>query len=345
MGPHPDEVNARLAAAVAALAEALFPDGRIDGREWRGHGADGATWGVVVRGGKVGCWRNFGSGLGGRALLSLVRDAACDGDHLAAYRWALDWLGGTGAVGGKADRSASARRERLPPPAPSAGNGMRLYLSGTPFADWASPIGRYLIGRAIPPDAFAGPMTGLRYRADTWNADAGRAMPAMLAPVFDPLTRKHIATHRTYLTQTGAFWGKAAVTKPKKILGSPAGGIIPLTKGSSGKHWRDMPSGENLVLAEGIENALSLAAIYRGFRAAAYVSAGNILALELPEQVKHIVLARDRDGMNEAVTASRDDAIYYWQRERRTVEIWDPPDGCHDVNDYLVELAHGRRAA
>jgi hypothetical protein len=327
-GPDPELVKAQLAAAVLALVETLLPDGKLEGREWRGHGADGAKWGVVVKGGKLGTWQNFGAGTGGRSLLSLVRDAACGGDHLAAYRWACDWLGG-----------AKVERPAMPTPHQaterSSGTGMRLYLAGVPCASWDSPIGSYLIGRGIAPECFPGPLRGLRFLVRCMHAETDQHLPAMLAPVIDPQSRDHLATHRTYLSRDGARWRKAPVTPAKKSLGRFAGGLIPLTKGQSGKGWGHLPQGEALILAEGIENALSVACYLPELRAAAYVSAGNLANLVLPVAIGRIVLVIDRDGDNAAILEGRQAAIYHWQREGRAVDLWQPPAGCKDANDFL----------
>ena len=87
-----DQVKAELALAGAELARMVAPDGKLSGsrmathREWIGHGPDGAKWGIVLAGPKQGRWQNFGArGLAGTSFLSLIRDALCNGDHLAAW--------------------------------------------------------------------------------------------------------------------------------------------------------------------------------------------------------------------------------------------------------------------
>jgi len=332
--PAPEAVKAALALSASALAEALIPDGRIDGgrwaahQEWRGHGPDGAKWGVVIKGPKLGHWQNFGTAKGGHSLLSLIRDACCGGDHIAAYQWACDWLGGEVI----ATLPEAAAQDPAPPakPAPrTTGNGARLYMAGAPMQTWDCPIGRYLEGRGISRRGFLAPLASLRFLPDCWCSEADAPLPAMLAPVVDPLTNAHLATHRTYLEQQGGAWRKAKLAKPKKVLGSFAGGVIPLI------------SGRDLVLAEGIENTLSAAIWCPELGAAAYVAAGNIANLRLPVACAYLMLVRDRDGSNPPIAAARDRAVARWLDEGRNVDIWEPPEGVHDANDYLQRVAAG----
>lgn len=335
--PAPEAVKRALESSARALAEALIPQGKIDGsrfaahQEWHGRGPDGAKWGVVVSGPKIGRWQNFGSGDGGQSLLSLIRDAVCQGDHLAAYRWALDWLGGEVV----ARLPAATPDDPVPPPARAVcpgGNGEKLYRAGTPMRGWDEPVGQYLEGRGILWSAFnARPIGVLRYLATCWNAEAGTAMPAILAPITDPLTGVHLATHRTYLEYDKGSWRKAAVPTPKKVLGPFRGG------------WIRLLPGADLVLAEGIENALSVAVFFPECGVAAYVAAGNLPNLTLPEAVHRVVLVRDRDGINPAIEAARTRTVLRWADAGVQIEVWEPPEGCHDANDYLRAVLAGER--
>ena len=337
--PAPEQVKRALAQSAPALAEALIPHGKIDGsrlakhREWHGKGPDGAKWGIVIAGPKCGRWQNFGSGEGGNSLLSLIRDACCQGDHIAAYHWALDWLGDD--VVRTLPRAAPDEAGPPPPRGPvrrAVGNGAKLYAAGAPMRDWTGPVGQYLEQRGILWSAFNGrPITALRYLPDCWNVEANCGMPAILAPVTDPQTGVHLATHRTYLAYDGGAWRKAAVATPKKVLGSFAGGIIRLRDGAG------------LVLAEGIENALSVAVFFPELGAASYVAAGNLANLTLPKSIQHVVLVRDRDGLNAPIEAARQHAVLRWADQLRQIDIWEPPAGCHDANDYLRQVLRGER--
>jgi hypothetical protein len=148
----PEEVKRRLVTLILPLAQRILPDGRIEGHEWTGRGPDGAKWGVVVKGHKAGFFQNFGSGKGGRSGLAFIRDAVCDGDHQAAYAWALRYIGSGVQVAG------------TPPPTPpprhgegrtKADRGKAMYLAGEPFS-WDGPAGLYLRRRSICPELING---------------------------------------------------------------------------------------------------------------------------------------------------------------------------------------------
>jgi len=65
------------------------------------------------------------------------------------------------------------------------------------------------------------------------------------------------------------------------------------------------------------------------------VSSANLAHLELPEAFADVLLVADRDGENHQVTAGREDAIGHWVAEGRAVNLWQPPPGYKDANDYL----------
>ena len=341
----PDAVKALLAASADEVLARVLPGGKVHGNEYRATGPDGSKWAVVIRGAKTGAWQCYGSaGVAGRSFLSLIRDAACQGDHVAAFKWALYF------VGGDDDRA------RLPPPRsiaqtaaprtePAPDNGMGIYLRATPF-DWSNPVGLYLRGRGIQPGLFPRPPLALRYHAGLWNAERQAHLPAMVAPIMNPETRKQIAIHRTWLQPGGhgeTNWIKARVETPKKVRGAFKGGIIPLTRGASGKQWAKAPEGDHLLLAEGIENALSVAQLEPDWRVIAYVAANNLLELRLPSAFTSVCLVADRDGENWSVTEDRDIAQEQWRIEGREVFLWEPPAGVKDANDWIRETTDGVR--
>lgn len=172
----------------------------------------------------------------------------------------------------------------------------------------------YLRGRGITcplPDT-------LRFHPECWHASAKR-LPALVARV-DGLQR--LAVHRTYLRPDGR--GKADADPPKAMLGAALGGAVRLS---------DAPG--PLVVAEGIETALSLASGL--LRASATVwaalSAPGVAGLRLPDGTPHrLTIAPDGD------TAGREAAHKLAGRASAlgwSVSLLPAPEG-RDWNDILA---------
>jgi len=93
--------------------------------------------------------------------------------------------------------------------------------------------------------------------------------------------------------------------------------------------WR---GGDSLVIAEGIENALSVAQS-TGLPAWAVGGRWNLPALDLPACIRNIIIASDPDepGMKAA-----DIAAARWSAEGRTVRVAVPPEAGVDFNEILM---------
>lgn len=192
----------------------------------------------------------------------------------------------------------------------------------------ALPIGgtiaeRYLRGRGITCDL---PGT-LRFHPEAWHGATAKRHPALVAWVQGAGAA---AVHRTYLRPDGT--GKADIDPAKAMLGATAGGAVRLTDATG-----------PLVVAEGIETALSLASGLLGRPATiwAALSASGMRGLRLPRLGGFGGLGAGRASLIVAVDgekAGRDAgralaeraAALGWQ-----VSIADPGDG-RDFNDRLI---------
>ena len=98
------------------------------------------------------------------------------------------------------------------------------------------------------------------------------------------LGRDLVAVHRTYLRPDGR--GKAEVDPPKAMLGAVNGGAVRLAQGPG-----------PLIVAEGIETALSLASglLHGPATIWAALSTSGIRGLRLPAQLGALVIASDGD--------------------------------------------------
>jgi putative DNA primase/helicase len=138
----------------------------------------------------------------------------------------------------------------------------------------------------------------------------GAKWPAMVALVADGATGAPVAIHRTYLSADGSR--KAPVTPPKMMLGSCRGGVVRLGEPD-----------DVLLVGEGIETCLA-AMQASGLSAWAALSTSGLRSLDLPANVRNIVVLADGDDPGEA--AAQDCALR-WRGEGREVRIARPPRG------------------
>ena len=246
----------------------------------------------------------------------------------AGCRWpaVLDALRGRGLVKGRSEGRAPdpvelvrRRREEEADAARRAVQAERCWREARPIA--GTPAERYLHGRGV----MAALGDGLRFHPACWHGPTARRHPAMVARVEGA---DGFAVHRTYLAPDGA--GKAPVEPARMMLGACAGGAVRLLGG----HRR-------LVVAEGIETALSLASglLPGPLSLWAALSAPGMAALRLPPLVAgaEVVVASDGDRAGREAAHSL--------AQRATAEGWrvlraDPGCGL-DFNDVL----QGRAAA
>jgi hypothetical protein len=217
-------------------------------------------------------------------------------------------------------------------------------LAGTPVED-------YLRARAIDLAALGRQPRALRFHPECWYVaeqidpetgeitTARRKLPAMLAAITD-LDGRTIGCHRTYLARgPGGIWAKAPVPDAKKVLGEVKGGTIRLSsgigpRGGKGGPLNDCPPGTRLLMAEGIETALSAVMLRPDARVVAAVSLGNMAAARLPANVAELVLISDGDDHAQA-QAAFSAAITTHSAAGRCVRVWRPAAPGEDLNDAL----------
>lgn len=173
--------------------------------------------------------------------------------------------------------------------------------------------GNYLRSRGITCDL----PDKLRYQMACWHPSAKR-MPALVALVDGG---EGFAVHRTYLAPDGT--GKADVDPAKAMLGAVTGGAVRLTGGPG-----------PLVVAEGIETALSLASGLLSGPATVWaaLSTSGLIGLALPREPGRLTIASDGDAPGRVAAhklAERANALG-WK-----VSLLPAPDGC-DWNDVLT---------
>lgn len=314
------------------------------------HGERTPSFHIEERKGQYYC---FGCGASGdhvRALMDLKSlDAGAAIRELAA-------MAGTDAMDSEtratlrarhAEARARAEREALADKAKGQKRAAEIYSAARPGGPIVKP---YLKARGIDVDALIAaerwPGVLREARLDYYDLKTRRVvatLPAMLAPITNAAGKLQ-AVHRTYLAPnaqgTGLVKYEAEGRKAKKILGASGGGTIRLLP--------RQPGSRTLIIAEGIETALSVMelAMVRGEAELvgaglwAGISLGNLVDVPFPAAARRIILAADNDARDPEM--ARKLLMRAAERARHTlgydgdVQILWPDRGC-DFNDMLVK--------
>lgn len=346
-----------LGARAHELCVDLLPGGRVEGHEYVCgglDGGDGRSMKVHLGGSRPGVWADFAADEKGDALdlvaLSLFRGSGRA--KVDAIKWARKWLGldGTDPATLKRSREAQAKAAQAAEKADEEIEAKRRsavakYRAGRDIE--GTPVEAYLRGRGIDVGRFDS-LGALKYLANLDNRESGRAWPAMVASIIDPMTGRQVALHRTWLQlHPDGQVTKAPLKDAKMSLGPLKGGIISLSKGrnidpATGEVTRGQPLSKckkpvRLHLTEGIEDGLTVALAALDERVAAAVSLGNMLSLRFPPLVAEIVMHRQNDppGSKAAVLFDKVCARFVGMGLR--VRVAKPPEGVKDVNDLVRE--------
>jgi len=156
----------------------------------------------------------------------------------------------------------------------------------------------------------------------------------MVAAITGP-EAEHLATHRTYLNDDAGIWRKASLRDARKVLGSYAGGFVPIWRGASAIPLRAAPDGETVAIAEGIETALSVALVAPELRVLAAVSLSNLGRMVLPETVRSVIICADNDAPESPAALALVRAIDCFAAQGREVRMARSPTG-KDFNDAIT---------
>jgi putative DNA primase/helicase len=233
-------------------------------------------------------------------------------------------LRGRGLIGGSSESRSSERVEGLRQAAAKAeAEKLRRRIAGacTVYgrgqAAGGTPVETYLRSRGITLPI--PPVLGWLRHCPHRN---GHCYPAMVAPIVD-VHGEQIAVHKTFLRSDGS--GKADLPKAeqRETCGPIKGGAVRLMPPRDGE----------ILIAEGIETAIACMQLF-GVPAWAALSANGIAALDLPADVRSVLIAADHDanGIGQrAALAARE------RRQGRAVRILLPPRVGQDFNDVLLE--------
>ncbi len=205
----------------------------------------------------------------------------------------------------------------------------RLWREAKPLP--GTPAERYLEGRGISLPSW--PPT-LRFHPACPHP-SGKRLPALIAAICRYRERmlRLRGLHRVFITPDGR---KAAIEPRKAALGAVKGAAVYLSRPTA-----------TLAVAEGVETALATMLLCRhdprfeGWSYAAAVSAGNLPAIELPPEVKVVIIAADNDepGREAAIKAA-----HRFIREGKDARIAYPPNA-KDFNDALLNERREKESA
>lgn len=145
----------------------------------------------------------------------------------------------------------------------------------------------------------------------------GAELPCLIALITNEADRA-VGIHRIFLRPDGV--GKADVRKPKLSLGRVSGCAVRLA-----------PAGREVIVAEGIEDALTMQQEL-GISAWAAAGAGMLRRLRLPRSVASVIIGADGDAPGEAAAT---EVAERFASEGRTVRIIRPMPGFKDFNAEL----------
>ena len=150
---------------------------------------------------------------------------------------------------------------------------------------------------------------------------SGSVWPVMVALVTNGVDGTPLAIHRTFLGRNGK--GKAPVEPQKMMFGPCRGGAVRL-----GPHVKEV------MIGEGIETAL-FAMQATSHPAWAALSTSGLRSLDLPAEVRDVIILADGDEAGEAAALA---CGRRWTQEGRRVRIARPPR-FSDFNDVLLHRA------
>ncbi len=208
----------------------------------------------------------------------------------------------------RAEADARAEAEKR------ARQALALWREAVPIL--GTPAEAYLRGRAITCDL---PDT-LRFHPETWHGTTARRLPALVALVGGCDLP---AVHRTWIKPDGT--GKADLDPVKAMLGGVQGGAVRLAAAPG-----------RLVVAEGIETALSLACglLPGAMTLWAALSTSGLRGLRLPPEPGALTIATDSDdggaGRAAGFTLAERARALGWK-----VSLVPAPDG-RDWNEVLT---------
>ncbi len=285
-----DMLSLQLAACVATWAPRFFPHGRIndDKSELRLADISGraprkiGSCVISLTGPLAGCWHDFGTGDGGQPISTLKHGSGLDGRELLDLAAEIV---GTTAVQFHESHSNVVKTAVQKPRRDPTSEISHIISRSIPLKNTLAEV--YLNSRKLQnPES-----PDLLFCENVTDFATGMGRPAMIAIPRRADGSPTGGLHRTFLAFDGN--GKAAIDRPKKMLGPMENGCIRLAP---------VAQDGRLGIAEGIETALAAMALYGlpvwATTAAPFLGSfdrsGRWLGFEPPTECRALYIFADR---------------------------------------------------
>ena len=279
------DLSADLADRAESFCHQYFPEGRKQGTYWQvgdTSGAKGQSLAIRLQaqgGRKAGSWQDFATGEYGD-LIDLLQERLGSVTLKETLREAQSFLGeapcpAVPRTARKAERPDAASAKRI-------ARARKLFAAGKPVLGTLAAT--YLQGRGITrlgPALRYHPRVFLRQGED--DLDPPQRVPALLAKITD-IRGQITGCARFYLDPSTG--GLAAIESPKRILGQLHGHAIRFWSGTGRT---------DLIVAEGLENTLSVGTALPEFDLASCLTATHLGLFIPPPGITRIWIVRDND--------------------------------------------------
>lgn len=363
-----DLIKAQLQDRIREVCQRLLPDGKDEGGQWVSFNPVEADYlpgrlpalKIRLRGGVVGAWKDWRCSKSGD-VIKLVAYLEHT-DTSGALVWARDFLGIRNMT--RADREAmrkvEAKRKESREREDEQRRLKKLAAAGRLFSEKTTPIGAmtpaehharaYFAARKVPldqvpqlnPDTFRFAAATEWWNGAKWENQGGRKFKAAPGPSFPAIHSAMRAwngeitcCHVTFLDPLKPK--KAPVEPAKLMFGAALGSVIEISMGAGGvPFWQAAEPGP-LVIAEGIETALSFAVAVPEARIWAGGSLAGIGAapVHLP-CVGWVLFARDNNVGNPQAQKQFDKALGQLEASGKHIVV----EASH-VGDDFNDLAQG----
>lgn len=274
----------------------------------------------------------------------------------AQKRFSMNFLEAVEYLAGRLGLADIAPGRPAPVPLPTVSDGARVAADTGLTDEWVASVWRratkdvptvafYLAGRGIDPAKIGGIPPTLRYSKllhKQHPKDDGLTLPCMVSAI-QAVDKRVVGIHRTFLEIVPAADYPHVREVTERVLGRRVERVVLKTRRESAKKMGGTAKGcavrlcaaaETLAIAEGIETALSIRQA-TGMACWAALSLGNMETVELPPEVKTVVLCADNDMKDERLGLEliRKAEIAHLSGGRRVRVAWPPPG--LDFNDLL----------